>query len=84
MTNSKQSAKRLRNSERQRIHNKGIRTAMRSAIKSVLKAGNAEAGKTALQLAMKRIDKAAKTHVIHSNAAARFKSRLAKRVARMA
>jgi small subunit ribosomal protein S20 len=56
---------------------------MRSAIKSVLKAGTAEAGKTALQQAMQRIDKAAKTHVIHRNAASRFKSRPAQRVARL-
>ena len=33
---------------------------------------------------LKRIDKAAKRHVIHANAAARYKSRLAKRVAALA
>lgn len=84
MTNSKQSAKRLRTSERQRLQNKAIRTAMRTAMKGVLKAESSDKGKSALVQAMKRIDKAAKSNVIHKNAAARFKSRLAKRVAKLA
>jgi small subunit ribosomal protein S20 len=84
MTNSKQSAKRLRTSERQRLQNKAIRTAMRTAMKGVLKAESPDKGKSALVQAMKRIDKAAKSNVIHKNAAARFKSRLAKRVAKLA
>ncbi|MCY8660611.1 30S ribosomal protein S20, partial [Bacillus spizizenii] len=36
--------------------------------------------KTALTEAAKRIDKAVKTGLVHKNAAARYKSRLAKKV----
>jgi small subunit ribosomal protein S20 len=80
MPNSKQALKRLLTDEKRRIHNKTIRTSMRSAMKSVLKASDKDAGQAALTLASKRIDKAAKRHIIHANAAARYKSRLAKRV----
>ena len=76
MPNSKQAAKRARQSEERRLQNKAVRTAMKSAMKRA--AGSAEL----LPAAMKRIDKAAKTNVIHRNAAARHKSRLAKRLAK--
>jgi small subunit ribosomal protein S20 len=81
MPNNKQAKKRVRQSELARIQNKSVRTGMRSAIKKVLQAGTAEDAKTLLPLAMKRIDKAAKNNVIHDNAAARYKSRLARRIA---
>ena len=51
---------------------------MRSAVKKVLQADSSEAAQAALPEAMKRVDKAAKKNVIHENAAARTKSRLAK------
>jgi small subunit ribosomal protein S20 len=53
---------------------------LKSAVK---RAGTADAATAPalLAAAMKRIDKAAKTNVIHKNAAARQKSRLAKRMA---
>lgn len=80
MPNNKQALKRLRQDEKRRLLNKGIRSSMRTAIKRVLRAENAEQGAALLPLATKRIDKAAKTNIIHANAAARYKSRLAKRV----
>lgn len=80
MPNSKQALKRLVTDEKRRLHNKTIRTSMRSAMKGVLAASDKEAGQQALSLATKRIDKAAKGHIIHANAAARYKSRLAQRV----
>ena len=78
MPNSKQAEKRVRQSEKRRIENKVVRTSMRSAVKKVLTAETKDAAEAALPSAMKRIDKAAKHHVIHANAAARTKSRLAK------
>lgn len=80
MPNSKQALKRLVTNDKRRLHNKTIRTSMRSAMKGVLSASDKEAGQQALSLATKRIDKAAKRHIIHANAAARYKSRLAQRV----
>jgi small subunit ribosomal protein S20 len=82
MPNSKQAEKRIRQAEKRRIENKVVRTSMRSAVKKVLGAETREAAEAELPAAMKRIDKAAKVHVIHANAAARTKSRLAKAAAK--
>ena len=81
MPNCKQAAKRLRNAETRRQGNKIVRTSMRTAMKRVLRAESAEAAEKALPMAIKRIDKAAKNNVIHANAAARYKSRVASAVA---
>ncbi|MEW6072130.1 MAG: 30S ribosomal protein S20 [Planctomycetota bacterium] len=81
MPTSKQARKRMRQNERRRAANKTARTAMRSAIKKVLQAETAEGAQKAVPEAMKRIDKAAKKSVIHANAAARYKNRLARRIA---
>ena len=54
---------------------------MRTAMKTVLQADDAAAAQAAMPLAMKRIDKAAKKNIIHDNAAARYKSRLARAAA---
>jgi small subunit ribosomal protein S20 len=84
MPNTKQSKKRLDQTEKRRASNKIVRTSMRSAMKRVLKAESRAEGEGLLPNAQKRIDKAAKTSVIHENAAARYKARLAKRVAQLA
>jgi small subunit ribosomal protein S20 len=81
MPNTKQAKKRLETDEVRRLRNKAIRTNMRNAMKRVLKAESKEAADAALPKAASRIDRAAKHNIIHSNAAARFKSRLARRVA---
>jgi len=81
MAHTKQAAKRHKQNLKARERNKAQRTAMKSAIKSVRRAESLDAAKASLPLAMKRIDKAAQSRVIHANAAARLKSRLAKRIA---
>jgi small subunit ribosomal protein S20 len=53
---------------------------MRTQIKKLLRAENKVQGLALLPVTTQSIDKAAKTNVIHANAAARYKSRLAKRV----
>ena len=78
MPNNEQAKKRMRQNEKSRMQNKTVRTSMRTAMKRVLKADSAEAAQNALPEAMKRIDKAAKKNIIHANAAARYKSRLAR------
>lgn len=80
MATSKQSQKRIRTNEKARVANKAIRGVMRSATKAVTTETDPAKAKVELAAAMKRLDKAAKTGVIHKNAAARRKSRLAKRV----
>ena len=81
MPNTAQAKKRHRQDEERRLRNKIMRSRMRSAMKNVIAADSKESGQDALRAATKQIDKAAKQHIIHANSAARYKSRLAKRVA---
>lgn len=56
-----------------------VRTASRHVLDAV-EAGNVEEAKSLLSAACKTIDQAAASHVYHKNAAARKKSRLARKV----
>jgi len=78
MPNSKQAIKRMKTDDKRRIANKMLATSMKTAVKRVLSAEDAATASAALPSAMKRIDKAAKAHVIHENTAARKKAQLAK------
>ena len=78
MPNNKQQTKRHKTDEEKRQRNKIQRSAMRTAVKHVLEADSKEAAQAATPEAMKRIDKAAKKNIIHDNAAARMKNRLAR------
>ncbi len=80
MAHSKQAQKRIRTNEKARQANKGTKSAMRSAEKKARSAPSSEAGEALLPRAQSRIDKAAKNGVLHKNAAARRKSRLAKTI----
>lgn len=81
MPNSKQAKKRMRQDAERRMANKVVRTSMRSAVKNVLRAEDKAAAEALLPGAMRRVDKAAKKNIIHENAAARMKSRLARVIA---
>jgi small subunit ribosomal protein S20 len=80
MANIKSAKKRIRQSENRRARNKGVRSRLRSSIK---KYRGAETGKSeALPTTYSEIDVARKKGAIHRNAAARYKSRLAKAAAK--
>lgn len=83
MANIKSQIKRIRQNEVRRERNKAVRSELKTRTKSVL--GAAETGgedlAERLQLAVKRIDKAAAKGIIHKNQAARRKSRLMARIA---
>jgi len=81
MAHSKQAEKRNRQNIRAREANKATHSAMRSAMRKVLRAQDAASAKKSLPDAMKQVDKAAKRRVIHRNAAARFKSQLSRAAA---
>ena len=83
MANSKQAAKRARQSDDRRVANMSLRTALRSAIKKVQKAigtGDAKVAEAALLAQVSTIDRVADQKIIHKNKAARHKSRLAQQV----
>jgi small subunit ribosomal protein S20 len=81
VANIKSQIKRNKQNEKRRLRNKAVRSELRTRVKSAVTtapAGGAEADE-ALRQAIKRIDKAAASGVIHKNQAARRKSRLVKR-----
>ncbi|MEM9365319.1 MAG: 30S ribosomal protein S20 [Planctomycetota bacterium] len=79
MPNTASAKKRLRQNEKLRLHNRGIKSAMRSQIRSVreaVKAGDFEKAREGFRVASRHLDRAAARNVIHRNSAARTKSRL--------
>lgn len=81
MAHSRTARKNIRKSAKLRTHNKAANAAMRTAIKKVrkeLEEGNVEAAQALFPRVQKLLDKAAKTHRIHANKAARLKSQLAR------
>ena len=83
LANNKSAIKRVRQAEARRSRNRSVRTRVRNVSKTVLQAaapGKDPAALTdALRAAQSIIDRAAKHGVLHRRAAARRKSRLARR-----
>ena len=80
MANIKSARKRARQAIKRRTHNMRLRTAVRTAMKSVVKAaaaGKKDAAVKALQESQRVIDRVAAKGILHRNAADRHKSRLA-------
>lgn len=79
MPNITSAKKRVRQSAKRRMHNKHLRSRMRTQIKNVLGAiqtGDREAALAAYKAAVPMIDSTADKGIIHKNKAARHKSRL--------
>ncbi len=83
MPQSKSAKKTVRKNEEQRMANKAVKSSMRSQVKKVkeaIDAGDKDKAQAEMKLAARKMDKAAKTNIIHKNQAARRKSRLQKAV----
>ncbi|MCG6870789.1 MAG: 30S ribosomal protein S20 [Gammaproteobacteria bacterium] len=83
MANTLQARKRARQADQHRLHNRSLRSAMRSSIKSFLKQldeGDREAAGTAYRQATSSIDKLVTKGITHRNTAARLKGRLNNRL----
>lgn len=81
MPHSISAKKRVRQNEKRRDRNKGVRSETKTWVKKVRTAAaskNAADARASAMVAIRKIDKAAKKGVIKKNAAARKKSRLAK------
>ena len=79
MPNHKSAEKRVRQSEKRRVINRGNRSKVRTYIKKLraaLDSGDNEDVQKALPEVMSVIDKSVQKGVMHKNAAARYKSRL--------
>ena len=86
MPNIKSAKKRLKQSivrnERNRSAKKSLRTECKKVLAAV-SAGDVEKAETELRSATKLVDQTAAKRIIHSNAAARVKSRLSARVKKL-
>lgn len=83
MANTPQAKKRARQNDKRRIHNMSQRSALRTAIKKLLKLisdKNADEAKAAYQSAVSHIDRASSKGLHHANRAARLKQRLNNRL----
>jgi len=83
MANTRSALKRIRTSEKRRVRNAAVRTGVRSAVKSTrtaIAAASADEARASLDRAIRLLDKAVTKGVVHRNAAARKKSRLARQL----
>jgi small subunit ribosomal protein S20 len=78
MANIQSQKKRNRQNEKRRVRNKGVRSEIKTRVKSAQQAVAAgdDAATDLVRAAQKRINKAATKGVLHKNAAARRTSRL--------
>ncbi len=80
MPQHKSSIKRVRQDKKKRIHNRQLRSKLRTLYKKVLKANEKEVGEESLKEAVSYIDRMAVKGIIHKNNAANKKSRLVRYV----
>ena len=88
MPTSKQAKKRVRQNEKRRLRHKGRRTEVKTLHKKLLKDMEDKKDATALAAEMKtlqtKLDKAAGAHSLHANTVARRKSRLQRKLNKLA
>ena len=77
MANHKSSLKRIRQSEKKRVHNKYYAKTTRNAVKVLRNTENKEEASSMLPKVSALLDKLAKINIIHKNKAANLKSELA-------
>ena len=84
MAHTKSAKKRMRQNVKRRSQNRATKSMLRTLVKKVrqaVEAGDTAAANSQLDVVAKRLDQAAAKGVIHKNAVARTKSRLAQHVA---
>lgn len=80
MANIKSQIKRNRQNEKRRLRNRSVRSELRTYQKAAETAAGTDDEAEALRVAIKKIDMASASGVLHKNTAARRKSRLVARV----
>ena len=81
MANTASAEKRIRQSDKRYEHNRTQRSRMKTGIKRVLAATDAQAADTAFREVAALLDRLASRRIIHPNKAARKKSQLARHIA---
>lgn len=85
MANIKSALKRIRSSERKRVRNKPVRSALKTHVRAAvhdINTSNDDAAQAVVH-AISELDKAANKGIIHRNQAARRKSRLMAKLNKM-
>ena len=77
MANHKSAAKRFRQEEKRRLHNRYYAKTMRNAVRKLRATTDKAAAIELFPSVQKALDKLAKTNVIHKNKASNLKSKLA-------
>lgn len=83
MPNTKQALKRMRVTAKRTARNRHVKSTVKTVVRrfsDTLAKGNLDIARDTLQSVVKTVDKAVSKGVVHKNAAARKKSRLAKRL----
>ena len=82
MPNNPSAEKRMRQEQKRRLHNRSIKSLVKTQINKARQAINSEDenSEAAVRTAVSELDRAAKKGVIHRNNAARRKSRLMKQL----
>lgn len=83
MPNIKSAVKRVKTNDKRRALNASQKSALRTSVKAAdqaLATNEVETAKAAIQAASRNLDKAVTKGLVHKNAAARKKSRLAKKL----
>lgn len=78
MANSKSAKKRVRQSEKRAAHNRAQRSRLKTEIKKVLNAPDAESAEKAFKETSALLDRYATRNLVHTNKARRKKSQLAR------
>lgn len=76
MANHKSSIKRIRQSEKRRVHNKYYHKTTRNAVKALRNTSEKDAAVKLMPKVTSMLDKLAKKNIIHKNKAANLKSSL--------
>jgi small subunit ribosomal protein S20 len=83
MANIKSAMKRIRQSEKRRVRNAAVRSTVRTSVKgarSAIESGQVDQARATLLRTIQILDKAVTKGVVHSNTAARKKSRLTRQL----
>jgi small subunit ribosomal protein S20 len=81
LANSSSAEKRIRQAQRRQAQNRAQRSRMKTGLKRVMAAQDAQSAEQAFREVAALLDRLASKRVIHPNKAARKKSQLARRVA---
>ena len=86
MANIKSQIKRIRTNEKRRLRNQSVKSELKTLVRKareLIEEGDEDAAEKAVQVASRKLDKAASKGVIHRNQASQRKAKLSHRLNKM-